>query len=157
MKQNLKWKIPYTVFKRQILCCSSCKNHKLKVKLWQVGAPERKKGAFFVYTIYFVYCLLFIVLSRCIVYWIHFQNTHIFIYQKTLYTSYTCLIVLKIVKCHQCILKNKYTSTSYQKALFHIDYQPISINQNNMFSNIFYIYHKMWGDLDLFLVYFMVS
>ena len=57
-------------------------------------------------------------------------------------TSHTFLIVLKIVESCQCILKNKYTFTSYQKT-FHINYQPISVNQNNMFSNIFYIYNKM--------------
>ena len=57
-------------------------------------------------------------------------------------TSYNFLIVLEIVESSQCILKNKYTFTSYQKTC-HIDYQPISINQNNIFSNILYIYHKM--------------
>ena len=85
MKQNLKWKILYTVFERQILCFSSYKNRKLKVKLWWVGARERKKRAFFVPFIlsegnFFNIC----VLSQCIVYWIHFQNIHTFIYQKTL-------------------------------------------------------------------------
>ena len=64
---------------------------------------------------------------------------------KTLYTSYTFLIVLKIVESQQCILKNKHTFTSYQKTLFQIDYQTISINQNNIFSNIFYIYIIQWG------------
>ena len=48
MKQNLKWKIPHTVFERRILCFSSYKNRKSKVKLWWVGASERKKRAFFV-------------------------------------------------------------------------------------------------------------
>ena len=52
---------------------------------------------------------------------------------KTLYTSYTFLIVLKIVESSQCILKNKYTFKYYQKALFYIDYQQVSINQSNMF------------------------
>ena len=127
MKQNLKWKISYTLFERQILYSNSCKNRKLKVK------------AFFVYIIYFVYCLLFIVLSQCKVYWIHFHNVHSFIYQITLYTSYTFLIVLKIIESQPCILNNKYSFISYQKT-FYIDYQTKSINQNNIFSNILYIY-----------------
>ena len=53
-------------------------------------------------------------------------------------TSHTFLIVLKIVESRQCILKKKYTFISYQKT-FHIVYQPTSINQNNIFSNILYI------------------
>ena len=32
---------------RQNLCLSSYKNRKLKIKLWWVGACERKKKAFF--------------------------------------------------------------------------------------------------------------
>ena len=52
--------------------------------------------------------------------------------------SYTFLIVLKIFESSQCILKNKYTFTSYQKT-FHIDYHPFPINQNNMLRNISYI------------------
>ena len=109
-----------------------------------MGAPERKKRAFFVYIVYFVYCLFFIMFYLNIVYWIHFQNIDTFIYQKT-YTSYTFLIVLKIVENQQCILKNKYIFTSYQKILFHIDYQTISSNQNNIFSNILYVYTITWG------------
>ena len=58
-------------------------------------------------------------------------------------TSYTFLLVLKIDESLHCILKNKYNFTSYQKTLFHIDYQSISVDQNNIFSNILYIYHKM--------------
>ena len=58
-------------------------------------------------------------------------------------TSYTFLLVLKIDESLHCILKNKYNFISHQKTLFHIDYQSISIDQNNIFSNILYIYHKM--------------
>ena len=84
-KQNRKWKIPHTVWERQILCFSSCKNSKLKVKLWWIGARERKNKTVFVSLILpegnsFKIC----VLSQCKVYWIHFQNMHIFTYQKTL-------------------------------------------------------------------------
>ena len=60
MKKNLKWKIPHTVFERWILRFSSYKNRKLKVKLWWVGAPERKKWAFFVpFILFTVYILLY--------------------------------------------------------------------------------------------------
>ena len=72
------------------------------------------------------------------------EHTYFYI-SKTLHTSYTFLIVLGIVESQQCILKNKYTFTSYQKTLFHIDYQTISVDQNNMFSNILYIYTIQWG------------
>ena len=94
MKQNRKWKIPHTGLERQTLCFSSYKNHKLKVKLWWVGARERKKRAFFVPFIlsegnFFNIC----VLSQCKVYWIHFQNIHTFTYQITLLHTIFCLFL----------------------------------------------------------------
>ena len=46
-KWESKMKISNTFLERQTLCFTSYKNHKLKVKLWWVGAPERKR-AFFV-------------------------------------------------------------------------------------------------------------
>ena len=88
---------------------------------------------------------IYYVLSQCIVYWTYFQNIHTFIYQKHYFLHFftcsenwwkPCILV-------SCILKNKYNFTSDQKTLFHIDYQSISIDQNNIFSNILYIYHKM--------------
>ena len=58
----------HTVLKRRTLCFSSYKNHKLKVKLWWLGPPERKKRHF----LYYLFCLkeifLTCVLSQCIVY-----------------------------------------------------------------------------------------
>ena len=78
-------------------------------------------------------------------------------------TSYTFLLVLKIVALLHCILKNKYAFKSYQKTLFNIDYQSSSVNQNNISPAIicYYVkdtlYHKMGVTLDLFLVYFMIS
>ena len=53
---------------RQNLCLSSYKNRKLKIKLWWVGACERKKkgvfcNAYFVWRKFFNIC----VLSQCIV------------------------------------------------------------------------------------------
>ena len=90
---NWKWKIPHTVLERQTLCFSSYKNRKLKVKLWWVGARERKKRAFFVpfilsEGIFFNIC----VLSQCIVYWIHFQNIHTFTYPKILLHAHLLLV-----------------------------------------------------------------
>ena len=46
-KWNWKWKILHTVLERQTVCFISCKNRRLKVKLWWVGARGRKKIAFF--------------------------------------------------------------------------------------------------------------
>ena len=73
---------------------SSNKNRKLKVKLWWVWARERKKRVFFVpfslskgnfFNIY--------VLAQCILYWIHFQNVHIFTYQKALLIYFCCFFL----------------------------------------------------------------
>ena len=88
-----------------LVCFSSCKNRKLKVKRWWVGARERKKRASFVPFIlpegdFFNIC----VLSQCIKYLIYFQNLHTFTYQKTL--LYTLLVfVFKVVKSLQYIFK----------------------------------------------------
>ena len=76
---------PHTVLERRSLCFSSYKNRKLKVKLWWAGVRERKKRAFIVPFIlsegsFFNIC----VLSQRTAYWIHFQNIHTFMYQKTL-------------------------------------------------------------------------
>ena len=86
-------------FRETNLCFSSYKNQTLK--LWWVGACERKKRAFFVpfilsKGIFLNICLL----SRFIVYWIYSQNIHTFTYQKNI-ASYT----FKIVASLQCILK----------------------------------------------------
>ena len=74
---ELKWKIQHIVLERQSICVSSYKNRKLKVKLWWVGAGERKKRRSFEPFIFseddfFNIC----VLSQCTVYWIHVQNIH---------------------------------------------------------------------------------
>ena len=80
-----KMENPTHSFTETNLYFSAYKNRKLNVKLWWVGARERKKRAFFLPCILaegnlFNICLL----SQCIVYWIHFQNMHTFTYQKTL-------------------------------------------------------------------------
>ena len=44
--QNRKLKIPHTLLERQNLCLCLCKNHKLKVKLWWLGARYKKECIF---------------------------------------------------------------------------------------------------------------
>ena len=104
MKQNQKWKIPHTVLERRTLCFSSYKNHKLKLKLWWVGAHKRKKTASFVPFILSEgnFCNI-CILSQCIAYWVHFQNLHTFTYQNTLLHT-LLLLVFKIVESLHCIL-----------------------------------------------------
>ena len=77
----------------------------MKVKLWWVGARERKTRAFFVLFIlsegnFFKICIL----PQYIVYWIHFQNIHTSAYQKTLLHT-LLLLVFIIVEYLPCILK----------------------------------------------------
>ena len=104
MKRNRKWKIRHIVFDGRILCFSWYKNRKLKVKVWWVGACERKKRAFFVPLILSEGNFLNIcVLSQCIVNWIHFPNIYAFIYQKTLLHTLSWLF-LKSTKYLQFIL-----------------------------------------------------
>ena len=103
-KTECKWKTPHTVLERRTLCFSSYKNRKLKVKIWWVEGPERTKRAFFVPFTLSEENFLNIFLSQCIVYWIHFQYIHTSTYQKTL-VHRLLLLVFKIVKSLQCILK----------------------------------------------------
>ena len=79
---------------RRTLCFSSYDNRKLKLKLWWVGARERKKRAFFILLILSeaIFFNIF-VLSQCIVYWIHFQNIHTCSYQKPLLYTLFCLFL----------------------------------------------------------------
>ena len=106
-KRNRKWKILDTVLEKQTLCFSSCKNHKLKVKLLWAGAREKER-TYFLYRLFFLKEFFFkiCVLSQCILYWIHFQNIHTITHQKTL--LYTLLLLaFKIIEGLQCILKLK--------------------------------------------------
>ena len=94
MKRNQKWEIPYTVLERRTLCFSSCKNCKIKVKLWWVRAREGKKILFLVpFSLSEGNLFGICVLSQCIVYWIHFENIHTFTYQKTLLHLIFCLFL----------------------------------------------------------------
>ena len=48
MRWNQKWKISHAILEGWTMCFSSYKNCELKVKLWWVGARERKMSAVFV-------------------------------------------------------------------------------------------------------------
>ena len=89
-----KWKVSHTVLERPTLCFSSYKNRKLKVKLWLVGAGERKKRAFFVpFILSDRNCFNIWVLSQCIAHSIHFQNIHTYRYQQKLLHAPFCLFL----------------------------------------------------------------
>ena len=106
-KRNPKWKIPHKVLEWQTLCFSSYKNRKLKLKLWWVGAHERKKGHF----LYRLFCpkeffFNICVLSQSIVYWLHFHNIHTFTYEKILLFILFCSF-FKLSKAFSLPLKAK--------------------------------------------------
>ena len=108
MKQNQKWKIPDTVSERQTLCFSSYKNHKLKVKVWWVGALERKQRAFFVSFVLSEGNLFNIsVLSQCIVCTEYTFRIFILLHIKKQYFIHFFLLDFKIVKSLQCILNGR--------------------------------------------------
>ena len=110
-KKESKTENPIHSFRKINLCFSSYKNRELKVKLWWIGACERKKSAFFVTFILSEESFFNIrVLSKFIVYWINFENKYIFTYQKTLLHT-LLLLVFKIVK-------SLYTNTSHDR--FHV-------------------------------------
>ena len=119
---NQNWKIRHTVLERRTMCFSSYKNRKLKVKLWWVGACERKKTTFFVPLILSEVFLTFVFLSHCIVYWIHFQNIHTFTYYALF-----CLF-LKSSKAFSASLNVKIMNTSmlFQKLSKWLLYKKIA-------------------------------
>ena len=110
---------------RGILFRSSFKTGKLKLKLWWVGARERKMRAFLVpFILYKENFFNICVLSQCIVCWIHFQNIQTFTYKKSLLHR-PLLLVFKIVdKCLQCILNGKlctvYATSHIYRKFFQI-------------------------------------
>ena len=106
MKRNRKWKIPHTVLERRTLCFSLYKNCKLKIKLWWVGARERKKRSFFVPFISFEGNFL---QDLCFISMYSVLNTHSeYTYQKTLLHT-LLLLVFKILESLQCILKDSFS------------------------------------------------
>ena len=80
MKQNRKWKIPYTVLERRTFCFSSYKIWKLKKSKTVMRWSSLKKKEGFFCSVYFVQKNFFkiCVLSQCKGYWLHSQNIHNF-------------------------------------------------------------------------------
>ena len=103
-KRNWKWKIPHTVLKRRTLCCSSYNNRKLKIKLWW----KKKEGIFMPFVLSegnFLTFVFYLSVSICILYCIHFQNIHTFLYIKeALLHTFFCLF-LKLSKAFSVPLK----------------------------------------------------
>ena len=90
---------------RYTMWFSSYKNCELKLKLWWVGARERKKRAYFVTVVLSEGNFFNIsVLSQFILYWINFQNIYNFTYQKTLFHT-LLLLVFKMSKAFSVSLK----------------------------------------------------
>ena len=121
-KRNQKWKLPRTVLERRTLCSSSYKNHKLKVKLWWAGFLERKKRAFFVPFIlskgnFFNICVLsqcsMYVLSQCM---FNTLSEYAYFYISKNITSYTYLLVFKIVESLPLFMREKWTQDKQVKS-----------------------------------------
>ena len=91
MKWNWEWKTPHMLLERQTLCFSSYWNHKLKVKLWWIGACERKKSVTFILSEghFFDIC----VLSQFVC-WINFHNIYTFTYKTLLHTIFCSFLKL---------------------------------------------------------------
>ena len=98
-------------------CFYSYKNHKLKAKLWWVGAPEGKKRIFFIPFILSegnifkeIDHLCFISMNSVL----NILSEYTYFYKSKNNTSYTFLLVFKIVERLQCILKLSKPSTVLQ-------------------------------------------
>ena len=103
---NQKWKIPQTILERWNMWFSSYMYHEFKVKMWWVGAPERKKSRLFVTFILSEEILLtFVIFSLYTMHWMNFQNIHNFTYQKTLFHT-LLLLVFKFLESLYCIFNN---------------------------------------------------
>ena len=79
-----------------------------------MGPCKRKKEGIFILLIFLeVIFFNIFVLSRCIVYWIHFQNKHVFYISENI-TSFTILLVSKIVESLWCLFKVSAFATASQ-------------------------------------------
>ena len=108
-KRNRKWKIPHIIFGRRTFCFSLHKNHRLKVKLWWVKDRKIKRRTFFVSLILSEgNCINICVISVYSV--LSTLSEYTYFYLSKTITSYTFLLLFKIVKRLQCILKRVLTS-----------------------------------------------
>ena len=103
---------------------------------------KEKRGYFC--TIYYVYCLytVYYVLYPCIVYWIHFQNIHTFIYQKTLLVTLFKLF-WKLLKAVSVSLRTNILLPHIKKHFILIINQSQSIK--TICFQIYFIYTTKWG------------
>ena len=98
-----------------MLCFSSYKNLELKVKLGWVGARERRKNEFFVTFVlsgrffYLCFISMYSVLNKI--------SEHIYVSISTNITSYTLLIVFKIVESTHCILNKLFLPSAATTSL----------------------------------------
>ena len=139
-----KMENPTHSFRETNLCFSSYKNRKLKVKLWWVGARDRKKKRFLVTFVMSKGIFFNIgVLSQCIVYWINFQNIHTFTYPKILLHTFIhfCCLVFKSLKDFSVSL-SIYITSKHQFVSCHFletrTNEELSITGKNLF-HVFFI------------------
>ena len=124
-KRNRKWKIPHTVLQRWTLCFSSRKNRKLKVKLWWIGARERKKRTFFVPLILCEGIFLWFVFYlnvKCIEYTL---RIYILLHIKKYYFIHLCCLFLKSSKTFSVSLRQLWNKQDWNMNLLSIDVKEI--------------------------------
>ena len=95
-------------------------------------------------TICFVYCLytVYYVLYQCIVYWIHFQNIHTFIYQKSLLLTLFKLL-WKLLKAISVSLRTNILLHYIKRHFILVINQSQSIK--TICFQIYFIYTIKWG------------
>ena len=102
-KRNRKWKIPQTLLERRTLCFSWYKNRELKVKLWLVGARERKEECIFCNDYYlrgdffkhfFFYLNVYSVLNKFSIYIFLYISKNITLYTSKIVESFHCTFKL---------------------------------------------------------------
>ena len=86
----------HTLRERRTLCFSSYNNCKLKVKLWWARAQERKKSTF-VWRV--ILSLMYSILNKI-------SKYILFYISQNHFTSYTFLLLFKIVDSLRCIFKH---------------------------------------------------
>ena len=89
-KRNWKWKFSHTSSETWTLCFRSFKNRKLTVKLWWVGARERKTRACF------VPLNLCFISMHCVLNTLS-EYAYCYILKSKSINSYTCCLFLKLL------------------------------------------------------------
>ena len=110
MKRYWKSKIPHTVLERWSLCFSSCKNRKLKLKLWWTGTLKRifilSKGKFLRVVFLLNVSCISVLTELIYIYIIYIYILYIYIYIIYIYisingrrTNYKCIIATNRFMC----------------------------------------------------------